>query len=181
MIRRLLLLAVLLSFGALMGWKIWHKERVIARGRTVLLELAPVDPRSLIQGDYMRLRYAETRWRRLRGEGAALDISGWPTCGEVVIARDAQGVGHLRRRYRGGKLGADELRLDYRLERPGSPRADLLLAPESYFIPEGSGGHFAAADYAILKVGPGGDRVLTGLADAERARIRPPRPEGVPP
>ena len=38
-----------------------QKERLLASGTPMLLELAPVDPRSLIQGDYMRLDYAVVR------------------------------------------------------------------------------------------------------------------------
>ena len=34
------------------------KEHTRTSGNLVLLELAPVDPRSLMQGDYMTLRYA---------------------------------------------------------------------------------------------------------------------------
>ena len=37
---------------------IWQKERHLAEGEIVYLELAPVDPRSLIQGDYMALNFA---------------------------------------------------------------------------------------------------------------------------
>ena len=37
---------------------IWQKERHIAQGEVVYLELAPVDPRSLMQGDYMALNFA---------------------------------------------------------------------------------------------------------------------------
>ena len=33
------------------GWIIWSNERILADGRVVLLELAPIDPRSLMQGD----------------------------------------------------------------------------------------------------------------------------------
>ena len=36
---------------------IWQKERHIAEGEVVYLELAPVDPRSLMQGDYMALNF----------------------------------------------------------------------------------------------------------------------------
>src|SRR3546814_7520410 len=39
--------------------QVLQKQRVLDDGRTVLLALRPVDPRSLIQGDYMVLRYAE--------------------------------------------------------------------------------------------------------------------------
>ena len=34
-----------------------RKEALLKDGQLVLLELAPVDPRSLMQGDYMALRY----------------------------------------------------------------------------------------------------------------------------
>ncbi|HMT00386.1 MAG TPA: GDYXXLXY domain-containing protein, partial [Saprospiraceae bacterium] len=33
------------------------KEDLLKNGKLILLELAPVDPRSLMQGDYMSLRY----------------------------------------------------------------------------------------------------------------------------
>ena len=33
------------------------KERIVRNGETVLLRIAPRDPRSLLQGDYMALRY----------------------------------------------------------------------------------------------------------------------------
>ena len=35
-----------------------ERQGLLRNGRTVYLELAPVDPRSLLQGDYMALNYA---------------------------------------------------------------------------------------------------------------------------
>ena len=43
---------------AVVNLAIWQNERLIKQGETLLLELAPVDPRSLMQGDYMALRFA---------------------------------------------------------------------------------------------------------------------------
>ena len=37
---------------------IWQREQLLGSGRVVILELAPVDPRSLMQGDYMALTFA---------------------------------------------------------------------------------------------------------------------------
>jgi uncharacterized membrane-anchored protein len=44
---------------------IWQKEDLVANGQPVFVALAPVDPRSLLQGDYMRLnfRVPVARWR----------------------------------------------------------------------------------------------------------------------
>ncbi len=43
---------------ALAAAGIFGKERLLARGDTIYLRLAPVDPRSLMQGDYMALNFA---------------------------------------------------------------------------------------------------------------------------
>ena len=37
---------------------IWQKKRLIAEGEPVFVALAPADPRSLMQGDSMRLNFA---------------------------------------------------------------------------------------------------------------------------
>jgi uncharacterized membrane-anchored protein len=48
--------AALLALAAV-NLSIAGKQRLLASGRVVYLELAPVDPRSLMQGDYMALNY----------------------------------------------------------------------------------------------------------------------------
>ncbi|WP_351125065.1 GDYXXLXY domain-containing protein, partial [Shewanella sp. T24-MNA-CIBAN-0130] len=39
------------------NYKIFQQEQLLANGEIILFELAPVDPRSLMQGDYMALNY----------------------------------------------------------------------------------------------------------------------------
>ena len=39
------------------NYSVVKKEELLKNAQFVLFELAPVDPRSLIQGDYMTLRY----------------------------------------------------------------------------------------------------------------------------
>jgi uncharacterized membrane-anchored protein len=50
----LLNLVILLVF---LNRSIVEKEKILASGKLIFLKLAPVDPRSLMQGDYMQLRY----------------------------------------------------------------------------------------------------------------------------
>ncbi|CAG0878818.1 unnamed protein product [Cyprideis torosa] len=50
-------LATLAIILAVVNWSIVGKEKHLADGRKIYLELAPVDPRSLMQGDYMALRF----------------------------------------------------------------------------------------------------------------------------
>ena len=62
----LVFLGLALALGV-PNYAIIQKERLLASGTPVLEELAPVDPRSLIQGDYMRLDYAISRQLREPG------------------------------------------------------------------------------------------------------------------
>ena len=55
--RRVLLWLGLLLVLVIPNALIANQERQLAAGTTVYLELVPVDPRSLMQGDYMRLDY----------------------------------------------------------------------------------------------------------------------------
>src|SRR3546814_16798011 len=76
---------LLLVLGAV-NLQVLQKQRVLDDGRTVLLALRPVDPRSLIQRDYMVLRYAEALEPQVDAAtagdgrtGIALDDNGVPT------------------------------------------------------------------------------------------------------
>jgi uncharacterized membrane-anchored protein len=132
-----------------------RKELVLAHGTPVLLELAPVDPRSLIQGDYMVLDYAVSRQVPHR-EG--------PARGRLVLRLDEQGVGHFVRLHAPGTpLAPGELLLRYKV-RDGRVR----LGAESFFFQEGHAERYARAKYGELRVTEAGASVLVGLRDAER-------------
>lgn len=50
--------ANLIAIIAYFSFTIIQKENILKIGKLILLELSPIDPRSLMQGDYMRLRYS---------------------------------------------------------------------------------------------------------------------------
>lgn len=147
-----------------------QKQRVLDGGRTVLLALRPVDPRSLMQGDYMELRY-EQALVPVAAEAPALD-------GRIVIALDGDGVASFRRFDDGRDLAPDEQLLRYKRRAPfglqRSPeQAEVFIGAESFLFQEGHAEAYAEARYGILRVAPDGSSVLAGLADAERRSIRP--------
>ena len=150
--------------------QILAKQRVLDDGRTVLLALRPADPRSLMQGDYMILRYEEALVPP--GEGAPeLD-------GRIVLALDADGVARFRRFDDGREPAPDEQRLRYKRRAPAgldpaADRIEVFVGAESFFFQEGHGDAYEQARYGILKVAPDGCSVLVGLADAGRRPILP--------
>lgn len=54
--RPLILLAVLFQIAALL-WMAWNREDILRHGQVMELETAPVDPRDIFRGDYVRLSY----------------------------------------------------------------------------------------------------------------------------
>lgn len=85
------------------GAAIWQKQDLIARGQPVFVQLAPLDPRSLMQGDYMRLNFVVP--------SGALDTppSSNAERPKAVARRDARGVAVLTRIAKPAEtLAADE-------------------------------------------------------------------------
>lgn len=161
--------AILIALGAVLVFgmsnlTILQKQEIVENGRQVLLRLAPVDPRSLMQGDYMRLRYhgdvfpqAETRQEL-------------PWRGTVVLALDEVGVARFARVEDGTPLGPDEIRLAY---RSGGRFGSLRYGAESFFFQEGHASLFAGADFGVLRVDRDGASVLVGLARKDGTLIVP--------
>ncbi|MEQ9333110.1 GDYXXLXY domain-containing protein [Thalassobaculum sp.] len=149
---------------------ILQKQRVLDDGRTVLLTLRPADPRSLMQGDYMELRYAEALVP-VAQEAPEID-------GRVVVALDGDGVARFLRFDDGGDLAPDEQRLRYKRRSPAGlePRPDqmeIFIGAESFLFQEGHADAYSEARFGILRVAADGSSVLAGLADAEGRPIRP--------
>ncbi len=140
-----------------------HKEALLRDGQTVYLQLAPVDPRSLMQGDYMALNYAVMN--KLNMDHFESNQK-HPTSGVLIIQIDAQHVGTFVRYDDGTPLAPGEHRLKY---HHSDWRA--VIGAESYFIQEGSGETFAHAVYGELKLEPDGTPLIVALCDQNRHRL----------
>ncbi len=149
---------------AVVNVQIVRKQRVLSRGRRVLLRLAPVDPRSLIQGDYMTLRYAIAD----RVPRSA------PANGLLVVKLDADGVACFVRVHNGGPLEAGELLLRYRRRGRDWSGPRVRLGAEAFFFQEGHAAIYNRARYGLLMVDDAGNSVLAGLCGENRKRLGPP-------
>jgi len=143
------------------------KETLLARGDTVLLRLAPVDPRSLMQGDYMALNFDIGNQIRT-AQGAAERP---PRDGVAVIRRDTRGVASFVRLHDGGPLGAGEQLLRFQAARSRWGGAQVQVSTDAYFFQEGQGERFAQAMYGEFRVGADGQALLVGLRGKELERL----------
>jgi len=167
-VRKWIAIAAGLAMLVTANYLIYGKERVLTEGRIVLLRLAPVDPRSLMQGDYMALRFWVTNavLKRGRLEGRLHD--GRLRDGRIVLRLDERDVGRFVRFDDGAPLGPDEVRLRYRV-RDG----EVKLATNAFFFREGDAELYEAARYGEFRVGANGEAILTGLRGSDLQPLGP--------
>jgi uncharacterized membrane-anchored protein len=141
--RTLLAVGVVLVLGAV-NWSILAKERIKTQGERIYLELAPVDPRSLMQGDYMALRFS------LANQIVATES------GSAPLSVDDRGIATLNPSPKPG-----DLRIRYR-ERNGQ----VWLGTNAYFFEEGQAERYEGARYGEFRIDrETGEAVLVALAD----------------
>ncbi|MEZ7008273.1 GDYXXLXY domain-containing protein [Aeromonas veronii] len=152
-------LALLLSGLAILAGinaTVWRYEYAMSSGEVVLLRLAPVDPRSLMQGDYMRLNYEIARELTSRDARATQD-KGSDT---LVIRLDAHQVATLVADGKPDRLASDE-----RLLQVHQSERQWQIGPDAYFFEEGTGEQYEAARYGEFRLQADGKTLLVGLRD----------------
>ena len=147
----------------LMTMNIAKYENHLATGDTVLLALAPVDPRGFMQGDYMTLSYALERdvFAALNRDPGSYPIN---EEGYVIVALDKHNVGQFVRLAANNQpdnLATDEIAIYYRI-RNGT----MQLATNAFFFQEGHGEAFEAAQYGLFRVNDKGEPLLTEMVDS---------------
>ena len=154
--RKALVIAAGVIVLAVVIWSIAARERIVTDGKVVLLDLAPIDPRSLMQGDYMALRFAIAA-PVLQAASAA-----GRSDGRAVVHIGSDGVGTFRRLDDGTALAPDEIALRYRLRE-----GQVKIATNAFFFEEGRASDYTGARYGELRVADG-DAILTRLRNAKR-------------
>jgi uncharacterized membrane-anchored protein len=132
---------------------IWQKETLIAEGRPVFVEMAPVDPRSLMQGDYMRLAF-----RLPRALMETMQPMPGATRPHAVGKIDAQGILTLERLDDGRPIAPDELAIELTPKNNG-----WALATDAWYFKEGEAARWSRAKYGEFRVDAAGRALLVGL------------------
>lgn len=168
--------AVLGGLGVILAManaSIYRYETILATGRTVMLQLAPVDPRALLQGDYMALRFdvarqVERARYKARAEAASANPGTAPgerpaLDGYLVLELDRDGVAQLvRMQPARTPLNAGETLLRYRIRND-----QTYIVTNAFFFPEGEAKHFEAARFGELRVSAEGTGLLVRLRDGD--------------
>jgi uncharacterized membrane-anchored protein len=138
------------------NFSILGKENIKRNGEVAYLDLAPVDPRSLMQGDYMALQFRLAR--------------------EIERDMGAQGPAPLDGEQRLARVTLDERRVAS-LAKPGAPstlairwrlrKGAVWLGTNAFFFEEGNDSRYSVARYGEFRVDrESGEAVLVGLRDS---------------
>lgn len=165
--------AVVLLVLAATNVSIYQKEQLLKHGAVVILELAPVDPRSLMQGDYMALNYAlvQPLQQGMYEQSETCRTAGapcLPSTGKLVVTLDEQ-----RRAVNASFDQGQPLQDQQRLLKYHLSGMRLNIGTPSYFFQEGHAERFAKARYGEFRVSDDGTALLTYMLDDKGARILP--------
>lgn len=154
---RIYLIISTLLILAVVNWSIYQKQQILQNGEVVYLKLAAYDPRSLMQGDYLRFGYALEQNLPPAQKNQVL-----------LIALDAQHIGSSARFAPIGDIQNHE-RVFH------TNKAGNQIMPNSFLFKEGDADLYQNAQYAVFYFAKGSQSryVLRALADAKRRIINP--------
>jgi uncharacterized membrane-anchored protein len=155
----IIILINLIILLGLFNNSILQKEELLTDGQLVLLELAPVDPRSLMQGDYMRLRYAISD---------NINSDSISKRGFCVVKLEENGIAKkVRIQENKTPINDNEFLIEYTSKK----WRNVNIGAESYFFQEGEADKYENAKYGGIKVDSQGNSLLIGLYDENLKRI----------
>ncbi len=157
---------ILVLLGAVLvaiitNYTIFHKESILKSGKSIYLKLVPVDPRSLMQGDYMALRFEVAR-------NIQEALKKYPNSQNLAVLKvDKRGIGKFEAIYFNQPLKADEVLIRFK-----RAKYRVKLSTDSYFFKEGEAKRYQNAKYGVFKLNPKtGEAILTSLADENLSKL----------
>ncbi len=163
----LISLAVILC---IVNLSIIKKEKHLNSDKFVYLALAPVDPRSLMQGDYMalRLELSDKVYNAILEKEAGRSVPEKTALndGHVIVSLNDLNIGTFKTLYQDQSLSDNEILIHYRMHKK-----TIELATNAFFFQEGHGELYQDAYYGRFSVDKHGSLLLTGMYDKNLTKL----------
>lgn len=160
---KILVLALFVLVIVGLNFAVYDKNNIKQQGEVVYLQLRPVDPRSLMQGDYMALAYdlelkpkIDPNAKDTHKKFMVLDID------QNHVAQFSELINNKTEI----KLKPNQkiIKISFRYNQ-------AKIRPDAFFFQEGHGELYAKAKYGIFKFKGSDVYILDGLADENRKRL----------
>jgi len=159
-IKAVSIISVIIIQLIILGIQVGKSETLLANGELIKLQLAPVDPRSLLQGDYLTLRYAISN--------LPIENDGWNKLVKVGLNKNKNGIYVYSGHYVVGKEIPKDIKekADVWIVGRFKGNTNVEYGIENYFVPEGTGLELQEkVNYAYVKVATNGDAMLINLSE----------------
>ncbi len=155
--KRVLIATVITLVGVLglANYSIDNNERILREGQPIILALAPLDPRSIMQGDYMELNFA-----LLNDVDVDINESRYAY---LYLKEDAQGVMQMCHSSAIQEASVDCPNAIWIKAKRG--KWQWRLSTHQYFFPEGLASYFEQARYGEFRRAEDGTILLKQLLD----------------
>jgi uncharacterized membrane-anchored protein len=158
----------------LVNISILKKEDHLANGKIAYLALAPIDPRSLMQGDYMALRFGiSSDINRALQDYDEFGNRIYPKSAEdgyIIVKLDNKKIASFKALYTDQTLSDDELLMHYRVRDD-----EVKFATNAFFFQEGTARYYEKARYGEFRVDDSGELLLVGMYDENLTKLEPPK------
>jgi len=156
--KKIVFIVNIILFVSIFIYSVVQKERLISSGQKMILKLQPVDPRSLMQGDYMRLDFQ-----------LANDIENKEKfeTKKAIVKLDSKNIGTLKSLYtKGSKLNKNEIVLNFKYKYDR-----VVIITDAWFFQEGKAKKFEEAKYGEFRIDSSGVGLLVKLLDKDLKEI----------
>lgn len=138
---------------------IFQKESILRNGTDIVLKVEPVDPRSILQGDYVQLSYNISESKSLKDNSNQVF---------VLLEKNEKGIYEVAAIYDDKQEAKQHLKKDQVLITGKTYGETITYGIEHFFVEEGKGEEVEAdAKYAKVRVGANGDAILLELTSKE--------------
>jgi uncharacterized membrane-anchored protein len=151
-----IVLVVIIGILIAINLNIRDKNQLLKQGEIVLLKLAPVDPRSLMQGDYMSLRF-DVQNQILNDSNKGTYQQGY-----IIVTRGENNIATFEKLYDDEKLGVNQFKLPYKIKN-----YSVIFTTDAFYFQEGKANHFQKAEYGEFRVSKDGEALLSNMIDKD--------------
>ena len=159
---KIMVLTLFIFILAGLNFAVYNKNNIKQQGEIVYLALKPVDPRSLMQGDYMALAY-ELELKVKKQEPSYFKNN------YMIIDLDDHKIAQFNRVITEKK--SILLTPNQKIIKIKITHDHIKIRPDSFFFQEGHGEQYNKAKYGIFKFKGTDTYILDGLADENRNRL----------
>jgi len=138
------------------------KQELIENGDVLLFELAPVDPRSIMQGDYMRLRFDLARkiYDKLTLKNGSNSIPVHQ--GFAVVEKGDNQVVSLVDLFNNQELNENQYMVPYKMRK-----YQVIFTTDAFYFQEGKASHYQKAKYGQFRMSKSGEMILVNMVDKD--------------